>query len=311
MTDDASPVLVDLAGAEQDAIVGGATLAYQLLGAVRSPRFDGVSAFAQAEMRAATRFRSAFTIEMQVQPDALTPYRRILGSGFDNANFGLTMNAGGAVRIKTGNKTADSTSVLSAAALKHVVVVWTGTEFRFYFNGVADPAVASAAPTWDSTYDDWPIFFGAADSLGTGFPNDFFAGYLRQVALYPGVLSANRIAAHAALMAGGAASSAETVPSSVQTASYVLTMADAGTVVEMNVAGANTLTVPPNASVAFPIGTLIETFQLGAGQTTITPGAGVTLHSDGNKLKTNAQYASVSLRKRAADAWVVAGDLSA
>ena len=38
----------------------------------------------------------------------------------------------------------------------------------------------------------------------------------------------------------------------VQTASYTLVAADAGKAVEMDVASANTLTVPPNSSVAFP-----------------------------------------------------------
>ena len=50
-----------------------------------------------------------------------------------------------------------------------------------------------------------------------------------------------------------------------QTASYTLVLSDGiNTAVEMNVAGANTLTVPPNASVAFPIGTFIEICQVGA-----------------------------------------------
>jgi hypothetical protein len=79
----------------------------------------------------------------------------------------------------------------------------------------------------------------------------------------------------------------------------------------MNVAGANTLTVPPNSSVAFPTGTVLEGVQYGAGQTTITPGAGVTIRSSGGKLKTTAQYSSFSLRKIATDEWIAAGDLSA
>lgn len=95
-----------------------------------------------------------------------------------------------------------------------------------------------------------------------------------------------------------------------QTGSYTLVLGDAGKVIEMNVAGANTLTVPPDASVAFPVGSVIEVFQLGAGQTTITAGSGVTFRSDGGKTKTTAQYASVSIRKRAADEWVLAGDLT-
>lgn len=94
-----------------------------------------------------------------------------------------------------------------------------------------------------------------------------------------------------------------------QTASYTLVLADAGKVVEMNVAGANTLTVPPNSSVAFPVGTIIEVHQYGAGQVTLTPGAGVTLRNP-SSLTTRAQYSTVALRKRATDEWVVSGDLT-
>lgn len=101
------------------------------------------------------------------------------------------------------------------------------------------------------------------------------------------------------------------ITANTQTGSYTLVLGDAGKVVEMNVAGANTLTVPPNASVAFPIGTVLEVFQYGAGQTTITPGAAVTIVSSGAKLKTTGQYSSASLRKRATNEWVASGDLSA
>jgi hypothetical protein len=96
-----------------------------------------------------------------------------------------------------------------------------------------------------------------------------------------------------------------------QTASYTLALGDAGNVVEVNNASANTLTVPPNSTVAFPTGTLIEICQYGAGQTTITPGAGVTIRSAGAKLKLTAQYSTASLRKRGTDEWVAVGDLSA
>jgi hypothetical protein len=96
-----------------------------------------------------------------------------------------------------------------------------------------------------------------------------------------------------------------------QTGNYTLVLGDAGKVIEMNVAGANTLTVPPNSSVAFEVGTTIEGVQYGAGQTTITPGSGVTIRSSGAKLKTTAQYSSFSLRKIATDEWIAAGELSA
>ena len=94
------------------------------------------------------------------------------------------------------------------------------------------------------------------------------------------------------------------------TASYTLVLADAGKVVEMNVASANNLTVPPAASVAFPVGTIIEVMQLGAGQTTIVAGSGVTIRSPSGKVKLTGQYSSASLRKRATNEWMLIGDLS-
>jgi hypothetical protein len=48
----------------------------------------------------------------------------------------------------------------------------------------------------------------------------------------------------------------------------------------MNVAGANTVTVPPNSSVAFPVGTEIKVTQIGAGATTFVAGAGVTINNN-------------------------------
>lgn len=98
---------------------------------------------------------------------------------------------------------------------------------------------------------------------------------------------------------------------SAQTGSYTLVLADAAKAVEMNVAGANNLTVPPNSVVAFQIGTVIEIAQVGAGTTTLVPGAGVTLQSRGALLRTAGQYAVASIRKRATDTWIVAGDLIA
>jgi hypothetical protein len=87
---------------------------------------------------------------------------------------------------------------------------------------------------------------------------------------------------------------------------YTLVLSDAGDVIEISNAAAITLTVPTNASVAFPIGTIIEVFQLGAGQITVS-GAGVTFRAPGGA-KTRVQYSTLSLRKRATDEWVVTGD---
>jgi hypothetical protein len=100
------------------------------------------------------------------------------------------------------------------------------------------------------------------------------------------------------------------VSTSAQTASYTLVLADKNKVVEMNVGSANTLTVPPNSSVAYPVGTQIRVLQTGAGQCTLTAGAGVTVNATPG-LKIRAQWASATLLKRATDTWVALGDLSA
>ena len=92
--------------------------------------------------------------------------------------------------------------------------------------------------------------------------------------------------------------------------SYTLVLSDGWKIVTMSNAGANTLTVPPNSSVAFPVGTRIDVGQDGSGQTTIAAGAGVTIHTP-ETLKIRKQWGKVTLFKRATDTWDVEGNLEA
>jgi len=91
---------------------------------------------------------------------------------------------------------------------------------------------------------------------------------------------------------------------------YTAVLADDGKLVTCSNAAAIALTIPPNSSVAFGIGTQINVMQLGAGQVTITAGVGVTLQSAASKLKTNGQYAVATCCKIATDTWVVIGNLA-
>ena len=92
---------------------------------------------------------------------------------------------------------------------------------------------------------------------------------------------------------------------------YTTVLADDGKLVTCDNAASIALTIPPNSSVAYGIGTQINIMQLGAGTVTITAGAGVTLRSAGSKLKTDAQYALATCAKIASDTWVVVGNLKA
>ena len=96
-----------------------------------------------------------------------------------------------------------------------------------------------------------------------------------------------------------------------KTDSYTLSaLTERDSLIEVNKASAATITIPTNASVAYPVGTSIDILQTGAGQVTIAGAGGVTVNgTPGLKLRT--QWSSATLFKRATDTWVVMGDLSA
>jgi len=70
---------------------------------------------------------------------------------------------------------------------------------------------------------------------------------------------------------------------------------------------AQTYTIPPNSSVAFPVGTQIDVTQLGAGLVTFAAGAGVTLNSLSGGLTMLGQYSAATLVQTAANVWDVIG----
>ena len=92
---------------------------------------------------------------------------------------------------------------------------------------------------------------------------------------------------------------------------YDVVLSDDGKLITASNAASIALTIVPNSSVAFGIGTQINVMQLSAGVVTITAGAGVSLRSEGSKLKTKGQYAVVTCVKIDTDEWVVVGNLSA
>lgn len=92
---------------------------------------------------------------------------------------------------------------------------------------------------------------------------------------------------------------------------YTTVLGDDGDLVTLDNASSITVTIPPNSSVAYGIGTQINFMQLGAGQVTIAAGVGVTLRSQGSKLKLSGQYAVATCVKIATDTWAVVGNLSA
>lgn len=99
-----------------------------------------------------------------------------------------------------------------------------------------------------------------------------------------------------------------TVGTNARVASYTLVLTDQSKIVEISNGSANTLTIPTNASVPFPIGTYILFIQTGAGQTTITPADGTVIVNSTPGLKLRTQWSAATIIKRATNTWVVTGD---
>lgn len=102
------------------------------------------------------------------------------------------------------------------------------------------------------------------------------------------------------------------VRSKVVTTDYTFALADANTVIEVNSASNLVLTIPPDSVEPFPIGTIIGIYRHGTGAVTINGGSG-TMRSEGGSTSTRSlasQYSEASLRLRAVNDWVLAGDLT-
>lgn len=97
---------------------------------------------------------------------------------------------------------------------------------------------------------------------------------------------------------------------------YTLLIGDQNGIVIMSGGATNILTIPTNASVAFPVGTKVEVWSTGAGTTSITGDTGVTLQGNGGSASAGScdiqtQYGGASLTKIATDTWMVGGDIDA
>jgi Major tropism determinant N-terminal domain len=100
-------------------------------------------------------------------------------------------------------------------------------------------------------------------------------------------------------------------PISQKTASYTLSdLSERDSLIEVGSSSATTLTIPADSAVDYPVGTTLDILQTSTGQVTIAGDTGVTVNATpGLKLRT--QWSSATLMKRAANTWVVYGDLTA
>ena len=111
---------------------------------------------------------------------------------------------------------------------------------------------------------------------------------------------------------GATGSDADTlVTTNTQSNSYTLALSDRNKIVEISNAATRTLTVPPNSSVAFPIGSQVMVARGDTGTVQILAGSGVTIDSSNNNTFLQYQYSGATLVKKSTDGWWLFGDLSA
>lgn len=135
-----------------------------------------------------------------------------------------------------------------------------------------------------------------------------------QVSVVSNPTFANVVTASAGIAFTDGTQTLEGVPSRTvilqQTSSYTLTGIERDDLIEMSSTSALTLTIPTDSTFNFPVGTSIDILQTNTGQVTIAGAGGVTVNATpGLKLRT--RWSSATLFKRAANTWVVYGDLTA
>jgi hypothetical protein len=217
---------------------------------------------------------------------------RLASNGNTTSDVKLTMSSAGAITL-TGSINASSSLLWECAG--------AGAITSRIKTGVYENSAPTVAGGWPETAGWYHLISATHSNTGNYYAAQYASDFFNSENLW-----------YRSTNGGGSTVWNRVLQSTIQraekTASYTLIAQDVGRLIEMGVASANTLTVPLNSSVAFPIGAQINILQTGAGQTTIAGAGGVTINGTGTKLR--VQWSSATLIKRATDTWVLIGDIS-
>ncbi len=212
-------------------------------------------------------------------------------------NTRLTIPAGLGIRkvrltatVRVSSIAAGSDNFLAIS--KNGLFTWLGNPGTTQENSAATASQISIAsgPVAAADGDYFECFFQTSDT-STGLEADRTSFGIEVVEVEGGVNIAN-------VQADG-------------TTARTLGLADINAHLLFSSSSPVTVTVPANASVAFPIGSTVDLEQNGAGQVSVTGEAGVTVNKPAGRLAaTLGQYGVVRLRKVAANTWTLFGDLA-
>jgi hypothetical protein len=103
----------------------------------------------------------------------------------------------------------------------------------------------------------------------------------------------------------------------VTTSTYSSVLTDAtynnhqGDTLLLNSASPQTVTIPVNSSVSYPVGSTIEAMQMGTGKVTFVADVGVTINSANGFKSIGVQYMGITLMQTATNVWLLLGGLVA
>jgi hypothetical protein len=296
------------------------------------------AAKAAAEATAATSLTTAINLEVSNRNTAIATAKTeaidAAGAASDTAVAGAITTAAADATTKAGNA---QTAAISAAATAADTKISDHNSDTTNVHGISDTSllalkseVAAVTATTlglgnvNNTSDaNKPVSSAQATAIATAKSEaiaDATAQVNAVIASAPAALNtldelaaalgddANYAATVTTALAGKVPSA---TPISQKTASYTLSsINEKDSMIEMNSASATTVTIPTDAAVAFPIGTSLDVLRVGAGAVDVAAAGGVTVNATPG-LKLRAQWSSATLIKRAANTWVLVGDLSA
>ncbi len=208
-----------------------------------------------------------------------------LAIGTGNKSLTVEQNLG----YSPGQSAVVASTVNPANRMAGVVTAYNST------TGALDIAVASVSGS--GTFASW--------SVGL-IPESVVSSFMASLLDDPDAATARATL--------GAEPQGEVYAFNTQTGSaYTLALSDKGKFIWMQPSTTQVLTIPPNSSVAFPIGTRIDLGQAAgaAGGCSISPGAGVTLASYNSNRKLQGVGAGACLVKTSTNQWWLFGQIIA
>ncbi len=96
-----------------------------------------------------------------------------------------------------------------------------------------------------------------------------------------------------------------------KTSSYTVELSDAGKSLKIDSSSNVDITIPPNSSAPFPLGSRFDVLRCGSGSVTFVEGSGVIIYSKNSNKKIAATYSAATIIKTDTNTWTLIGDLTA